>query len=72
MVNGIGTMERQDIAVVGMSFKLPQGVEDETSFWEVLQARKNLMTTWPESRINVSSFYDANPGRVNKVSSSQL
>lgn len=45
-----------DIAIVGFSFKLPQGVEDVASFWDVLANRKNLMTNWPESRINVGSI----------------
>ncbi|KAI8725605.1 Carrier domain-containing protein [Fusarium sp. LHS14.1] len=45
-----------DIAVVGFSFKLPQDVEDVDSLWHVLQNRQNLMTRWPESRINAESF----------------
>ncbi|KAH6609746.1 putative polyketide synthase [Trichoderma cornu-damae] len=45
-----------DIAIVGFSFKLPQDVEDDTSFWDVLYNQKNLMTEWPESRLNASSF----------------
>ncbi|KAK3343522.1 fatty acid synthase S-acetyltransferase [Lasiosphaeria hispida] len=49
-------MMQDDIAVVGFSFKLPQGVEDVASFWHVLENRKNLMTDWPESRINVGSI----------------
>jgi len=50
------TMQDNDIAIVGFSFKLPQGVEDVESFWDVLETRKNLMTDWPESRINVGSI----------------
>ena len=49
-------MQDNDIAIVGFSFKLPQGVEDVESFWDVLETRKNLMTDWPESRINVGSI----------------
>ncbi len=45
-----------DIAILGFSFKLPQDVEDDAGFWEVLHGRKNLMTDWPESRFNASSF----------------
>ncbi|KAF5579706.1 polyketide synthase [Fusarium pseudoanthophilum] len=45
-----------DIAIVGYSFKLPQGVEDDDAFWDVLENRRNLMTDWPESRVKTDSF----------------
>lgn len=53
---GFGLEAADDIAVVGYSCKLPQGVEDDYSFWEVLQDRRNLSTEWPASRINIDSF----------------
>jgi hypothetical protein len=55
---GLGLQTADDIAVVGYSFKLPQGIEDDYSFWEVLQDRRNLSTEWPASRINIDSFMD--------------
>ncbi len=48
----------EPIVITGFSFKLPQGAEDETSFWQVLEEARNLMTPWPESRANVAAFYD--------------
>ncbi|KAF5690649.1 polyketide synthase [Fusarium denticulatum] len=45
-----------DIAIVGYSFKLPQGVEDDDAFWDVLENRRNLMTDWPGSRVKTDSF----------------
>ena len=48
--------QTQDIAIVGYSFKLPQGVEDDASLWNVLENRHNLSSTWDESRLNVDSF----------------
>lgn len=53
---GFDFQEADDIAVVGYSFKLPQGIDDDYSFWEVLQTRKNLSTEWPASRITIDSF----------------
>jgi acyl transferase domain-containing protein len=50
------TKPTEDIAIVGYSFRLPQDVNDDTAFWEVLQNRKNLMTEWPASRVNADSF----------------
>lgn len=53
-----------DIAVVGYSFRLPQDVNDDLSFWDVLETRRNLMTSWPESRMNAESFLDTKPDKV--------
>ncbi|KAI1459907.1 hypothetical protein F4805DRAFT_35615 [Annulohypoxylon moriforme] len=53
-----------DIAIVGFAFKLPQDVNDVSSFWEVLENRRNLMTEWPESRINNGSFESSKEGNV--------
>jgi acyl transferase domain-containing protein len=59
-----GSPTANDIAVVGFSFKLPQDVDDVSSFWDVLQNRKNLMTRWPESRMNAESFVSGNRSKV--------
>ncbi len=53
-----------DIAVVGFSLKLPQGVEDVAAFWDVVTNRKSLMTDWPASRINVGSIKSSNYNKV--------
>lgn len=53
---GAGTTVRDDIAIVGYSFKLPQDVDDDQSFWEVLEKRRNLRTAWPPSRADPASF----------------
>ncbi|KAF6807279.1 polyketide synthase [Colletotrichum musicola] len=50
------TGKNNDIAVIGFAFKLPQDVNDVDDFWEVLQNRKNLMTPWPDNRMNAESF----------------
>ncbi|KAK2611358.1 hypothetical protein N8I77_004702 [Diaporthe amygdali] len=53
---GLGFQAVDDIAIVGYSFKLPRGIDDDFKFWEVLQDRRNLSTEWPTSRININSF----------------
>ncbi|KAF7558100.1 hypothetical protein G7Z17_g20 [Cylindrodendrum hubeiense] len=55
-----GMPATDDIAIVGYSFKLPQDVNDDSSFWEVLENRRNLMTTWPESRFTTDAFMNNN------------
>lgn len=62
----------EPIAVVGLSFKLPQGAEDESSFWEMLMEGRNVMEEWPASRANLDSFYSSNHGKDHVVSSIYL
>ncbi|KAI1499235.1 hypothetical protein F5X99DRAFT_390720 [Biscogniauxia marginata] len=57
----------EDIAVVGFSFKLPQDNDNISRFWDTLQNRRNLMTEWPASRINVDSFSNASLRIRNKL-----
>ncbi|KAK4212160.1 hypothetical protein QBC37DRAFT_288666 [Rhypophila decipiens] len=47
----------QDIAIVGVAFKLPQDAVDEEGFWDMIANRRNAMTEWPASRLNIDSFY---------------
>jgi hypothetical protein len=62
----VRNMPFEDIAVVGMSFRMPQSANDELTLYEVLRDRRNLMTAWPESRTKLNSFYDAK-SNVNRV-----
>ncbi|KAH7304313.1 hypothetical protein B0I35DRAFT_484602 [Stachybotrys elegans] len=56
-----------DAAVIGLSFRLPQGIVDETSLWEALQGGKNLSTEWPANRATIESFYGGPKNTVNKL-----
>lgn len=56
------------IAIVGLSFKMPQDADDESGFWDMLEQRRNVMTEWPQSRTNIESHYDPNATSYNKVS----
>ena len=38
------------IAVVGMAFRLPGGIDDEQSFWRVLKEGLDVVTEIPENR----------------------
>lgn len=53
-----------DIAVVGVAHRLPQDVEDDASFWEVLQGARNLSTSWPEERMNADAHPHPRNGKV--------
>lgn len=58
------------VAIVGMSFRLPQDVVDEASFWDVLAHRKCLQTEWPSDRVSVDGFYDESRTKSNTVRNS--
>lgn len=58
----------EPIAIVGLSFRLPQDTTDEAKFWEVLQHRRNLMTKWPEDRMNIDNNRDDGSKMPNIVS----
>jgi acyl transferase domain-containing protein len=62
----------ESIAVIGLAFKLPQDVEDEESFWDVLEQGKSLMTEWPASRVNVNAFARSQDTSLNVVSNWKL
>ncbi|KAH8721497.1 polyketide synthase PksD [Phaeosphaeriaceae sp. PMI808] len=57
----------EPLAIVGFSFKFPQDAVDEKSFWEILENGRNVMTPWPEERVNVKAFYDADSVRKNTL-----
>ncbi|KAI1817163.1 hypothetical protein GGS20DRAFT_582671 [Poronia punctata] len=59
-----------DIAIIGVSFKMPQQAEDEDGLWAVLEERRNVMTEWPKTRVNIDTFYDKDPTQPNKASPS--
>jgi len=48
----------EPVAIVGMAFKMPQGVADEESLWEMVASGRNVMTEWPSNRLTVESFHD--------------
>ncbi|KAI0470578.1 hypothetical protein GGR56DRAFT_683480 [Xylariaceae sp. FL0804] len=52
-----------DIAVVGIAYKLPQDLEDDDAFWRTLQEAKNLSTEWPKDRMNPDAHPDPKNGQ---------
>ncbi|RYP67344.1 hypothetical protein DL771_007288 [Monosporascus sp. 5C6A] len=59
----------EPVAITGFSFRLPQGAEDEASFWALLEDGRNVMTEWPESRANLDAFYHQQSTINNTLSS---
>ncbi|PVI01618.1 hypothetical protein DM02DRAFT_590921 [Periconia macrospinosa] len=57
----------EPIAVIGFSFKLPGGAEDESSLWAMLQEARNVMKEYPPERVNLDTFYSAEMSRNNTL-----
>ncbi|RDW93799.1 type I polyketide synthase [Aspergillus mulundensis] len=53
------------LAVVGMAFKFPQGLDTADSFWEALCAARSAWSPFPSSRLNSDGVYDADEERLN-------
>jgi hypothetical protein len=60
------------IAIVGFSFKPPGGAEEASSFWDILQAGRSVMTDWPGCRLNINAFHEADTNKKNIVSDLEL
>lgn len=58
----------EPIAIIGISFKMPQEASDESSLWEVIEKKKNLMTEWPRERTNIAAFHNGPDHEPNMVS----
>jgi len=58
----------EPIAIVGLSFRLPDGVEDVSSFWDMLEHGRNVMKEWPKNRTNIDTFYKPGSGVKNTAS----
>lgn len=59
--------EAVPIAVIGMAFKFPQGMESADSFWEALSMARSAWSPFPASRLNHDGVYDPDEERLNSV-----
>lgn len=57
----------EPITIVGLTFRLLDGVEDVSSFWDMLEHGRNVMSEWPENRANIGIFYMPGSGVKNTV-----
>ncbi|KAJ5672272.1 hypothetical protein N7507_001399 [Penicillium longicatenatum] len=53
------------IAVIGMSFRFPRGLESAESFWEALSEGRSAWSSFPESRLHFDGVYDPDEERLN-------
>jgi hypothetical protein len=55
------------IAIIGLSFRFPQGMESPDSFWDALSDGRSAWSTFPKSRLNFEGVYDPDEERLNGV-----
>lgn len=58
----------EPVAIVGLSFKFPQGAVSEDVLWEKLMNRECTSTEFPEDRVNIDAFYNPDHKKLNTVS----
>jgi acyl transferase domain-containing protein len=63
--NHDGTPLVEPIAICGMALRLPGGVHDTESFWELLYNKKSGKCVVPKDRYNVDAWY--RPGKLGHV-----
>jgi hypothetical protein len=63
---------REDVAIIGFSFRFPQEACDEESFWEMLVQKRSAMTEIPKDRWNVDAFYHPDKDRKETVNLTHL
>lgn len=55
----------EPIAIIGLAFRLPDGVEDASSLWDMLEHGRNVMKEWPKNRAKIETFYKPGSGLKN-------
>lgn len=47
----------EPIAIISYALEYPQDADSPEGFWKVLTEKRNLMTKWPQDRLNLDAFY---------------
>ena len=61
-----------DIAVVGMSMRLPGDVDTAESFWDMLCEGRSARSKIPEDRFNSDTFFHPDADRSDGVCTSHI
>lgn len=57
----------EPVAVVGLSLKFPDDADSVESFWSMLTEGRCASQDFPQDRLNLDAFYDANPDKRGTV-----
>lgn len=58
----------EPIAVVGFSLGFPQTATCSDAFWKILVEKRNTVTEFPKSRMNIDAMYHPDSNRRGQVS----
>ena len=56
------------LAIVGLSFRLPQDAVTTEAFWEMIMARRCAMKEFPRDRLNIDAHYRPETERLDSLS----
>jgi acyl transferase domain-containing protein/aryl carrier-like protein len=62
---------REPLAIIGIGCHLPGGVTSAGEFWDLLSAGADATRPVPADRWEVTKFYDPDPGKLGKMSTSR-
>ena len=58
----------EPVAIVGLSFEVPQDVTSSDAFWKLLMSKGNTATEFPKNRLAISAMYHPDRNRRGQVS----
>jgi acyl transferase domain-containing protein len=56
-----------DIAIVGLSFRLPTDISSDDAFWEMLQEGRSASGAVPDDRFSLERYWHPSPDRHGTV-----
>ena len=59
--------KKEPIAIIGAGYRLPGGVRDAESFWQVLRTGRDTVTEIPAERWDRDKYYDPDPDAAGKM-----
>jgi acyl transferase domain-containing protein len=60
-------LSTEPIAIVGMSCRLPGGVDSPAAYWRLLCAGDDAITEVPPERWKINDWFDADPDATGKI-----
>ena len=57
----------EPIAIVGMSYKFPQGANTDEAFWDMLMSKRCASTEFPADRMNIDAFHSSDQKRLGRI-----
>ncbi|MEM1168906.1 MAG: beta-ketoacyl synthase N-terminal-like domain-containing protein, partial [Cyanobacteria bacterium P01_H01_bin.35] len=66
-LEAIKNPKKEPIAIIGMSCRLPGGVDSPEAFWKLLNQGIDAISEVPQQRWKIDEYYDPNPDTPGKI-----